>query len=104
MVSEIKKSIKKKIVKNKSNWYFVLDGKIFFEERIGKKLICSSDIDGKVVLQILVNAFSEGFKQMKENHISLNDILSKEIKAKANNKESVKPNNKTKQLKNANYK
>jgi hypothetical protein len=55
-----KKAVKKKLVKKvDSELMFVLDGKILLEERVGKKLISSEEIDGKAVLQLLIRAVED---------------------------------------------
>ena len=44
----------------KSTYQLVLDGEIFLEERKGKKLVSKDPIDGKLVLELLMYAISEG--------------------------------------------
>lgn len=66
----VKKNVKKqakkgeKKAKQKSDLHLILDGKVIIEERLGDKIVSSAEIDGNVVLHVLVNAITEGLELM----------------------------------------
>ena len=59
-----KKPVKKKLDKT---LHLVLDGKIFIEQRLGKKIVKSSEIDGLLVLQTLLYVIDQGINLLEND-------------------------------------
>ena len=60
-----KKTTAKKSTKQETSLHFVLEGRVLVEERLGKKVLNSSVIDGDSVLKILIEALESGLDSIE---------------------------------------
>ena len=49
----------------KEEAYFVLDGKVYFQIKKGRKIVEQAEIDGEAVLKILIQALKRGLDSME---------------------------------------
>jgi len=56
----------KKAKKKTPSLHFVLEGKVFVEDRVGKKVVSAYELPGDMVLKVLIAAFEHGISVMEQ--------------------------------------